>query len=246
MSNPNDVVLVECGGAATARVRFGEEVDLSVAVGDIRTAIGNPDWLTVRERALAAENARLDAVQRPPIDGSGVGLDDIPEWAPPPAAYGTDGKPATYGLGVLVKRSVVYPGIVWRSEHPYNAWPPGESNLWRDVSSPYPAFNGAAPGMDLGIVCAHSAKLDGNGETVSRLWLNRRANNVWTPGTIDCGWIEIDDDPLPYLWIGGEGYPVDWRVTDGGFRWKALADGAGGGGWGPSVVSTGWYQEAAV
>lgn len=48
-----------------------------------------------------------------------------------------------YPLGV----TVTHEGHLWRSEHPFNAWPPGTPNLWTDLGKA-PASVDAPPADD--------------------------------------------------------------------------------------------------
>lgn len=223
-------------------VTIGDEAPITVDAS-AAYANGRLDWTTFRAATLATQNAALAAVQRPPIDGTGIGLpDEIPDWYQPIAAYGLDGRPNAWRIGALCRHN----SIVWESITDWNVWEPGVTGYWRDVSSPIPAFIAAPPGYNIGDHVTKGTRVDLTGATVPRVFVSRRAANVFDPETDNSGWFEIADTILPYRWIGAEGYPLGARCTAGGNVWRATSEGAGSGSFPPNVVGTGWLDEGPM
>ena len=182
--------------STAATVAFGDEgPELEVAIADIRGPSGDLSWSAAMQQAVEAENARLAGLGLPPIDGLGVGYEWVPDWAQP-----TDATDA-WRYGVWTRHDT----FIWRSMVDWNVWEPGVYGWRRQDVEVGPWSSGTGP-YQVGEMVTHP--------TEHEVHINRRANNVWEPGTADSGWLRAGiAGPHPWMHIGNEGYPAEWRVT---------------------------------
>lgn len=205
--------------STAATVAFGDEgPDLEVAIADIREPSGNLAWTTAMKRAVEAENVRLAAAGKAPIDGTAVGYDWVPDWEPwNGAAFDA------YRFGTWTRHN----GAIWQSRIDFNTHEP--PSFWKAVTEdvlPWVQPVGAGDHYELNDKVMYGG----------REWLSRRAVNTWEPGTANSGWLEIGPGgPHPWYYLGAEGYPPGWLVTHtGGVIWRN--PGAGSTHWEPGVA----------
>ena len=186
-----------------ATAAFGDDgPEIEITIDDIREPALNPVWSLAMQRAVEAENVRLAAAGKAPIDGTAVGYDWVPDWE----AWA--GIPAdAYAFGTWVRHN----DIIWQIRIGANVYEP--PMFWKAVSEdilPWVQPVGGGDHYKLGDKALHAGAE----------WLSRRAVNVSEPGTTDGGWLQIGlGGPHPWKHVGNEGYPADWYVTHNGRLW---------------------------
>jgi hypothetical protein len=159
-------------------------------------------------------------------------------------------RPALPSSGTLaVGATYTYGGEMWRvlqafNRSTFNAEPSTYPSLIRLLRSPVRRYAWAQPIDQYDAYLLVNA-LTGQPDEVTHAgqsWRTRRNNNVWTPGASDSGWMQISGSPVPWYYLGAEGYPVGTQVTYNGHRWQALTANTN---WAPGVVG-GQFQDLGV
>lgn len=207
---------------------YAAEIDGASAV--LRVIVGTPAWATANLGGVWVDTVRGDPVEQyagpEMVETDKTALKFVREWRP----WAGDND-----LLYQVDDWAAHNGEVYVSTIPNNAYEPGVYG-WNLLPGVVGAWSAGLAPYDLDERCHHP--------NASTFWISRRPVNVWVPGDLDSGWMRYGEDgPYPYYYLGPQGYPVDWLVTDAGRIWQSSANGI----WRqPGVVPGEWIDMGPI